>query len=335
MVRAADIKSLKRGMFVFSFPLSKGKTRQQFRHCRQVKEFGIDAIVVDAETEYDQLPKLVNDFKPDFLVISRRCQLLPSLRIIKIEHPEIVIVGMLPDARQHVIEYEQKVIDLYDICDVFFIKTLGNVDDWKNNFKSCRNVIWWPQGIELDIWKRVEPNQNIIEMYSHDVIFMGAKRGTPYRTPSPGARTGLIQYLLDNGVDLKLVSYNIKGSGKIGGYEWNAACNTAKIVLGHCGWAEISCSHPQRDYRVIGSGGFLLTEYVADMELIFDVGKEIATYTSYEDCLAKIRYYLEHEEERKAIQEAGYVSRVKHDIMDRFKILLEVVDKIHREKNNI
>jgi len=335
MVRTADIKSLKRGMFLFSHPLSKKSPRESFRHCRQVKEFGIDSVVVDAETEYDQFPKLVDDFKPDFLAISRRCQFLPLLRIITIEHPEIVIVGMFPDVRHHVKEYGQKVIDFYDLCDVIFVKTRGSIDDWKNNLKSCRNIIWWPQGVELETWKHARPNQEILNKYNHDVIFMGAKRGYPYTTPEPGGRIRLIQHIKNKGIDLKLVAYNEQGSGKISGYEWNAACNTAKIVLGHCGLADVSCSNSQRDYRVIASGGFLLTEHVLDCELLFKPGIEIATYTTADDCVDKIRYYLEHEEERKVIQDAGYESRVRHDIMGRFKTFLEIVDKIHREKNNI
>ena len=178
------------------------------------------------------------------------------------------------------------------------------------------------------------PNQESMKKYGHDVIFMGQERDFLHHTPAPGGRTGLIKYIQEQEIDLKLVSYNKKGSGKIGGSEWNMACNAAKIVLGHCGWANTACSTAQRDYRVIASGGFLLTEYIQEMELQFEVGVEIATYTTNENCVEKIRYYLEHEEERKTIQEAGYASRSKHSITDRFRDLVQILERVKAEITN-
>ena len=38
----------------------------------------------------------------------------------------------------------------------------------------------------------------------------------------------------------------------------------------------------------------------------FKVGEEIETYSSLDECLDKISYYLEHEDVRQKIAEAGY-----------------------------
>ena len=57
-------------------------------------------------------------------------------------------------------------------------------------------------------------------------------------------------------------------------------------------------------------------------------GQDVETYASFEECEAKIAYYLEHEEERKQIQENGY-RKVKehHTIRHRLCLMLEILAK--------
>jgi len=323
------MSKIKRGIFCFPSKQSGDeKTRRNFRYSRILRNFDIDSITVDTETEYNELPKFVNDFKPDFLMYARRRQLIEPLIKIKKLFPDVSLIGWLPDARKNLYDYAPFVIELYDLADLFLCKTRGSVEKFQNVFKQCKDVRWWPEGSELGQHDRREPTAAAVEKYGHDVIFMGARRGFPYTTPEPGGRIRLIQHIKNKGIDLKLVAYNEQGSGKIGGGEWSMACNAAKIVLGHCGLADVSCSNPQRDFRVIASGGFLLTEHVLDCELLFKVGEEIVTYTTADDCVDKIRYYLEHEEERKVIQDAGYESRFRHSIIDRFKEFLCMVEEV-------
>ena len=52
----------------------------------------------------------------------------------------------------------------------------------------------------------------------------------------------------------------------------------------------------------------------------FSIGEECVVYENIEDLYAKVAYYLAHEEERKAIAEAGF-KRVKRDFT--FKERLE------------
>lgn len=56
----------------------------------------------------------------------------------------------------------------------------------------------------------------------------------------------------------------------------------------------------QRMFEVMGSGGFLLTREAPNFKDIFPEGI-FATYTSVEDCLEKIDYYLKNDNERKEI----------------------------------
>lgn len=61
-----------------------------------------------------------------------------------------------------------------------------------------------------------------------------------------------------------------------------------------------------RIYDVLGCGGFLLSNYQAELPEQFEVGKEIVLFESEKDLLEKIAYYLEHDEERKWIAQNGY-----------------------------
>lgn len=63
---------------------------------------------------------------------------------------------------------------------------------------------------------------------------------------------------------------------------------------------------PLRALDIMGSGGFLLTNYQPEIAEYFIDGEEVVMYTGLEDAVMKCEYYLEHEEERKQIAERGY-----------------------------
>jgi spore maturation protein CgeB len=67
---------------------------------------------------------------------------------------------------------------------------------------------------------------------------------------------------------------------------------------------------PLRCFEIMGSGGFLLTDYRGDMEQFFSEGKEYASFSSVEELAEKADYYLCHETERRKIAERGF-ERIK------------------------
>lgn len=68
---------------------------------------------------------------------------------------------------------------------------------------------------------------------------------------------------------------------------------------------------PLRAMDIIGSGGFLLTNYQADFGDCFQPGEDFVYYESEKDLLEKIDYYLSHDKERKQIAENGF-QKIKH-----------------------
>ena len=63
---------------------------------------------------------------------------------------------------------------------------------------------------------------------------------------------------------------------------------------------------PLRVMDILGCGGFCLTNYQAEIAEFFTDGEDLVMYTDFNDMYHKIRYYLEHEEEREAIARSGY-----------------------------
>ena len=62
---------------------------------------------------------------------------------------------------------------------------------------------------------------------------------------------------------------------------------------------------PLRAFEILGSGGFLLSNYQADFADCYVDGVDYVSYSSKDDMLDKIAYYLSHENERREIAANG------------------------------
>lgn len=84
----------------------------------------------------------------------------------------------------------------------------------------------------------------------------------------------------------------------------------------------------QRIWDIMGSGGFLISNYQAELPEHFELGKDIETYGSMEELADKCAYYLEHEEERKAIAKNGYEKVKKYHTYEiRIGQMLDILEK--------
>jgi len=77
-----------------------------------------------------------------------------------------------------------------------------------------------------------------------------------------------------------------------------------------------------RDFEAPMAGGFYLVEKAPDYEDLFKPGSEVETWKEPGELLEKIRYYLEHDDEREAIARAGAArARADHTWQVRFRKL--------------
>lgn len=69
---------------------------------------------------------------------------------------------------------------------------------------------------------------------------------------------------------------------------------------------EMSWGLPERCYGVPARGGFLLSDERRHAGDDFDLAREWASYRDFEDCVSRVRYFMNHFPESRAIAEAAH-----------------------------
>lgn len=129
-------------------------------------------------------------------------------------------------------------------------------------------------------------------------------------------------YTYDNSVAIT----GVTNCGKLDYYdEMPLAFHNSRINL-NISLRSIKTGIPLRAFDIMGSGGFLLSNYQQELFEYFEADKDFVCYTDFEELLDKADYYLCHEEERKQIAENGYrkVSQ-SHNMKMRVQDIISIV----------
>ena len=82
-----------------------------------------------------------------------------------------------------------------------------------------------------------------------------------------------------------------------------------------------------RLYEATGIGTLLITDQKDNLKTLFEPDKEVVVYSSAEECVELISYYLEHEEEREAIARAGQQRTLtEHTYCHRMRELANILE---------
>ena len=91
-----------------------------------------------------------------------------------------------------------------------------------------------------------------------------------------------------------------------------------------------------RVFETLATKTFLLTNYVPTLGDLFEDGKHLVMYRDMDDCIDKAKYYLEHEDERNKIAEAGYKEVLaKHTFKHRVEQVLEATGLMSKLKETV
>jgi hypothetical protein len=118
---------------------------------------------------------------------------------------------------------------------------------------------------------------------------------------------------------------------RIRGEAWGLAMYLAlqgsRITLNHHGSIPPYANN-MRLYEATGVGTLLITDWKENLPDMFEPECEVVTYRTPEECVEKIRFFLGHEDERKAIAEAGQRRTLRcHTYRQRMEELVQIVGR--------
>ena len=111
------------------------------------------------------------------------------------------------------------------------------------------------------------------------------------------------------------------------GLEMYRMMGESRIVFNRHIDAAGSYANNLRLYEVTGSGSLLLTDWKTNMDEIFSPGTECVTYRDTDECVRMAKFYLQNDEKREQIAQAGRRRVIaEHTYEHRVDELLRVID---------
>jgi len=151
------------------------------------------------------------------------------------------------------------------------------------------------------------------DFFRYDVSFVGNLDGQRFREHRTRAEffAELERRLASSGItSLFRHSVNLSASEQVEIIQRSRINLNAHAAADHGG--ERSWGLPERCYGVPACGGFLLSDERRHTRDDFDLNTEWADFRDLDDCVARIRHYLAHPDEARAIAEAAH-RRVMRD----------------------
>jgi spore maturation protein CgeB len=193
---------------------------------------------------------------------------------------------------------------------------------------GAKRVIFVDKAFDIHAHRAIPVTLNDVEALGGDVGFIGSYERE---------RAESILYLAKNGISVRVWGH---GWSKLAGYHPNLLIEN-RLLLGD-DYAKGLCAtrinlcflrkmnrdlQTDRTMEIPACGAFMLAERTDEHLRLFEEGKEAAYFGSNEELLEKVRYYLNHEDERNAIASAGRKrcldSGYSHH--ERLKYMLSVV----------
>jgi len=107
---------------------------------------------------------------------------------------------------------------------------------------------------------------------------------------------------------------------------YNLFSNSRIVLNFHIGVAGDYAGN-MRMFEVTGVGSCLLTDNKKNMSDLFETDKEVVVYDNPDDCINKVKWLLEHEEERKQIAMMGQKRTLEtHTVENRCKSIIDIIN---------
>ena len=214
-----------------------------------------------------------------------------------------------------------KCLGMYD--HVFTTKRFG-LKDLAERFNQ-RDAEFLAHGFDPGLHKPLPVTDEDLDRFGVEASFIGS--WTPKKE---SYLAGLLKALPDlklriwgdlwGNATSPVLASSIVGMAVVGdNYPLAIQCSTINIAL----LLESKCDASSGDqattrtFEIPACGGFMLHERTEELRDYFIEGEEVACFSSLEEMVEKIRYYLAHDEERERLRLAGHRRCVAENSLDR------------------
>ena len=304
---------------------------------KAARDVGHEVVLFDYRSSDDvhaDALALCDEFKPEYHVIYKGESFdIETIRQMRQRGIYTVLWHPDPDIPDWVVDFARG-------HDLFLTMASGMVEEYRKRGVPC--VRWLTEGLEPSAYKFDTITEEERRKYTSDVVLIGNISNTHHYRH----RARILQCLLAEGFNVKwwgthiarkprnlLLLLSRVNSAWGGSNVWNEsyakviACTKIFVARDVRPWVDKSMSN--RLYYATGLGGFYLTEYTKGIEELYDIGREIEVFCCENELVKKVRYYLEHDDERKAIAAAGQKKTLEnytyqHSFIRMFEMIREI-----------
>tara|TARA_Y100001935_G_C17261562_1_gene486721 strand:- start:372 stop:1409 length:1038 start_codon:yes stop_codon:yes gene_type:complete len=220
----------------------------------------------------------------------------------------------------------------YEYDHIYSTKSFA-IKDYNENM-GIKNVSFLPHGYDEYVHSPV--SKKYMKIWHNDVSFIGTWSKNKEKKLNALKKTlpNINLKIWGNGWE-KSSSRYLKES--IMGYPVNGdlyalAINCSKINLGllqeKASGASSGDLTTARSFHIPGSGGFMLHERSNEILSFYDEDKEISCFSSSDELVSKIEFYLKHDDKREEIAKHGYLRCTKENKhKNRAELILKDFEK--------
>ena len=278
-----------------------------------LRDLGHEVLLFDfrsAENPNEQILRAAEKFQPHVHVVWKgecyRPETFHKLAALGVYdvlwHPDISIPLWLPPLAR-----------ASDLC---CVQSRGMLDPFRK--AGIDNPEWLMEGMTPScfVYDTITPEER--KKYDCDVVIVGTVGASPGYLPRLRALNRLIREKvrvrwwgrrLPHRLSTLFTRLSPAARAWGGSHVWNGAyakaLHCAKICLTLPPQPEATGGLSNSAFMATGVGAFLLSLYRKGMEEFFELDKEVAVFYNEDEMVDKVRYYLAHDAERKAIAEAG------------------------------
>jgi spore maturation protein CgeB len=227
-----------------------------------------------------------------------------TLLSLKKIQPSCLLVSYHPDDVMNPRNISRKYTATLPCYDFVITNRECNIEDL--NRLGAKTVIRMDFSYDPHTHRPINLTHTEKQKFGGDVGFTGTFEMERYKSMLRIAKTGQEVVVRGTGWEALRKRHPLLSvqPGFLAGDDYAKAICATQINLG---FLRKGCRdlHTQRSFEIPACGGFLLAERTSEHLKLFEEGKEAEFFETDEELIDKVKYYLQHESERRLMAQAG------------------------------